>query len=108
MTHTPGNWRVEPSANMLGDIDVHLGDDFRIYIPLRANDRDDAWRTRMKSHAALIASAPAMLDALALTAAALQSITATLPNLPGETAELIREIESHARAAIDAAQPVKE
>ena len=62
MTYTP--WHVKPCPTAPGDIDVHLGDDFRIYIPLQATNWDDAKRARMKSHATLIAAAPLMLDAL--------------------------------------------
>ena len=52
-------WFVRDHLNAHGDIEVVLGNDFKIYIPLRASDWDDAKRSRMRNHARLIAAAPA-------------------------------------------------
>ena len=51
-------WFVRDHPNAHGDIEVVLGNDFKIYIPLRASDWDDAKRSHMRNHARLIAAAP--------------------------------------------------
>ena len=51
-------WFVRDCPQIYGDIEVVLGADFKIYIPLMATDWDDAKRSRMKDHARLIAGAP--------------------------------------------------
>ena len=56
---TPDRWFVRECPHAYGDIEVVLGDDFTIYIPLKAIDWNDAKRWRMKNHAKLIAAAPA-------------------------------------------------
>lgn len=62
--HTPGPWTVTETKHVPGDIDVNLGDDFRIYIPLMAKNWDHAKRIRMKANAYSIAALPELLDAL--------------------------------------------
>ena len=53
---TPEKWFVRDCPQVYGDIEIVLGDDFTIYIPLMATDWDDAKRARMRDHARLIAA----------------------------------------------------
>ena len=61
--HTEGPWRVQDCPHAYGDIEVLLGDDFRIYIPLVATDWSPEKKLRMKACAHLLAAAPKLLAA---------------------------------------------
>ncbi len=66
--HTPGPWRVQDCSHAYGDIEVILGDDFKIYIPLMATDWSPEKKLRMKASAHLLAAAPDLLAALKMYA----------------------------------------
>ena len=101
--HSPDKWFVRDCPHAYGDIEVVLGNDFTIYIPLKATDWDDAKRSRMRGHANLIAAAPdtaAERDRLKAANAELVSALGSVLPLADAAAGNVREDRLVERATV--------